>query len=204
MTIKRHFFVKITISLCHNIDITWRCYHLNRVLYTGSFFSTLLSVFAQLYATTWQRGPGHIGFRQLVTIYVSGIPLVRFLWLCLCSWCCFLGAGVFFQAGVCDTIGERQVLGTKCVLRPTLTWRGEAFMWWEWWHFSRRHQPEEATRRFWEYELQDFEQNNASFIFNGRGRNTIMRSSFEERCSTMLKLGGQVPNPELKPWYKNM
>ena len=38
----------------------------------------------------------------------------------------------------------------------------------------------------------DFEQNNISFIYNGRGRNTIIRSSFEELSSTILKLGGQV------------
>ena len=43
----------------------------------------------------------------------------------------------------------------------------------------------------------DFEQNNISFIYNGRGRNTIIRSSFQERCCTILKLGGQFP--ELEP-----
>ena len=60
MTLKWHFFVKISFSLCHNIDITWCCYNLNRALNTGSFFSTLLSVFAQLYANTWHIGPGHM------------------------------------------------------------------------------------------------------------------------------------------------
>ena len=34
----------------------------------------------------------------------------------------------------------------------------------------------------------------------GRGKNTIIRSSFEEQCRTIPKLGGQVP--ELQPGYK--